>query len=278
MWKWNKNLPEGSFARCSNGHQIHYLDQGAGEVIVFLHGSGPGASGYSNFKGNFPAFVEAGYRCLVLDLIGYGFSDKPVDCDYTLDFFVDCVIQTLDVIGVDKFSLVGNSLGGAISLGLTLRFPKRVEKLVLMAPGGLSEMKDYQDMPGMKKMFHVFQNSEQVTSDIMRDLFASSLMYDPKYANQELVAERMQIMEIMNAHVIATMQIPVLTPRLKEIQNNTLTFWGVDEKMMPESGITALVKNMANLRLILVTKCGHWVMTEHQDMFNRTSLDFIKYG
>jgi len=69
-----------------------------------------------------------------------------------------------------------------------------------------------------------------------------------------------------------------LTSRLKEIQHETLVFWGADEKMMPESGITALTKNMANLRLMIVSKCGHWVMTEHKDMFNRTSLDFIKFG
>ena len=66
-------------------------------MVVFLHGSGPGASGYSNFKQNFPAFVEAGYRCLVIDLVD-GFSDKPEDLDYTLKFFVECVIQVLDKV------------------------------------------------------------------------------------------------------------------------------------------------------------------------------------
>ena len=48
-------LPEGKYANCANGYNIHYLDEGEGEVVVFLHGSGPGASGYSNFKGNYPA-------------------------------------------------------------------------------------------------------------------------------------------------------------------------------------------------------------------------------
>ena len=142
-------LPEGNYADCANGYRIHYLDEGQGEAVVFLHGSGPGASGYSNFKGNYPYLVQAGYRCIIVDHIGYGFSDKPDDVDHPLSFFVECIKQTLDVAGVSRCTLVGNSLGGAIALGLALDYPELVENLILMAPGGLSELSEYQQMPGM---------------------------------------------------------------------------------------------------------------------------------
>ncbi len=118
-------LPEGNYADCANGLRMHYLDESLDEsldksldespsatdreVVVFLHGSGPGASGHSNFKGNYPALVAAGYRCIIPDLVGYGFSDKPTDRDHPLALFVECVKQTLDVAGVEKCTLVGNS-------------------------------------------------------------------------------------------------------------------------------------------------------------------------
>ncbi len=273
-------LPEGHYADCANGQRIHYLDEGAatGEVVVYLHGSGPGASGYSNFKGNYPSLVAAGYRCIIPDLVGYGFSDKPTDVDHPLSFFVECIRQTLDCAGVDRCTVIGNSLGGAVALGLALDDPQRVDKLILMAPGGLSELPEYQAMPGMQKVFKVFGSGEPVTPEVMKDLFATGLMHDPKYATDDLVAERMQIMQIMNGHVMATMSVPVLTDRLQEIQCPVLAFWGLDEKMMPENGIMALARNTPHLRLILVSECGHWVMVEHEDMFNRACLDFISHG
>lgn len=273
-------LPEGRYANCANGHRIHYLDEGAADapVVVFLHGSGPGASGYSNFKGNYPCLVKAGYRCIIPDLIGYGFSDKPTDVDHPLSFFVECVQQALHCAGVERCTVIGNSLGGAIALGLALDHPALVEKLVLMAPGGLSELPEYQAMPGMQNMFSVFGSGESVTPAVMKDLFATGLLHDPKHATDELVAERMQIMQIMNGHVMATMKVPVLTGRLPQLDCPVLGFWGLDEKMMPENGIMAMARNIRHLRLILVSECGHWVMVEHAGMFNRTCLDFLEHG
>jgi 4,5:9,10-diseco-3-hydroxy-5,9,17-trioxoandrosta-1(10),2-diene-4-oate hydrolase len=271
-------LPEGNYADCANGYRMHYLDEGQGEVVVFLHGSGPGASGHSNFKGNYSALVSAGYRCVVPDIVGYGFSDKPNDVEHPLSFLVECMKQTLDCAGVESCTIVGNSLGGAIAIGLALEYPELVTKLILMAPGGLSELSAYQQMPGMQKVFEVFGSGEPVTAAVMKELFAVSLMHNPDFATDELVAERMQIMQIMNGHVMATMSVPVLTDRLMEIQCPVLAFWGMNERMMPEEGIAALSHNVKHLELVLLTECGHWVMVEHEALFNRRCLDFLQHG
>jgi 4,5:9,10-diseco-3-hydroxy-5,9,17-trioxoandrosta-1(10),2-diene-4-oate hydrolase len=255
---------------------MHYIDRGEGPVVVFLHGSGPGASGHSNFKGNYPWLAEQGFRCIVPDLVGFGFSDKPDDVEYPLSFFVECVKQTLDVAGVDSCAVVGNSLGGAVAIGLALEYPQLVDRLILMAPGGLSEMEEYGQMPGMQKMFQVYGSGEPVTHEVMKDLFAFGLMHDPRHATDQLVSERLQIMQEMNGQVMSTMKIPVLTESLRELQCPVLGFWGTNERMMPDSGILNFAKNCSNLKLILVSECGHWVMVEHEEMFNNECLAFLR--
>ena len=271
----NGVLPEEQYADCANGYRIHYIDVGAGPAVVFLHGSGPGASGHSNFKGNYPWLAQRGYRCIVPDLIGFGFSDKPDDVDHPLSFFVECIKQTLDVIGIEACCLVGNSLGGAVAIGLALEYPELVKKLILMAPGGMSSREEYLQMPGMQKMFEVYGAGEPITHSVMKELFTFGLTHDPKFTTDELVAERLQIMAAMNGHVMMTMDIPNLAERLAELSCPVLAFWGTNDRMMPDSGIMALVRHCSQLKFIILSECGHWVMVEYADMFNDECLSFL---
>lgn len=270
-----KPLPEGHYIDCANGQRIHYLDVGEGPVVVFLHGSGPGASGHSNFKGNYPIWAQRGYRCIVPDLVGFGYSDKPDDVEYPLEFFVECLKQTLDAIGVTHCALVGNSLGGAVGIGLALAHPEMVDKLILMAPGGMSEREAYLQMPGMQKMFEVYFSEEPINASSMRALFEFGLVHDPRHITDELIAERLHVMELMNSQVMLTMAIPDLSQRLSELQCPVLVFWGADDQMMPDSGILALANHCGDMKMIVLSECGHWAMVEYEALFNRECLHFL---
>lgn len=272
----SKPLPEGRYAQCPNGQRIHYLDQGDGPVVVFLHGSGPGASGHSNFQGNYPDFVARGYRCLVPDLVGFGYSDKPDDVEYPLAFFVECLKQTLDSAGVTRCTVVGNSLGGAVALGLALAHPELVTGLILMAPGGMSQREEYMQMPAMQRMFEIYMSEGGLTSKKMRELFEFGLVYDPRHVTDELIAQRMHIMALMNIQVMATMDIPYLPERLPELQCPVLTFWGANDQMMPDSGLLAVAKHCPNMKMIVLSECGHWAMVEYQALFNLECLKFLE--
>jgi 4,5:9,10-diseco-3-hydroxy-5,9,17-trioxoandrosta-1(10),2-diene-4-oate hydrolase len=267
-------IPEGHYANLPNGYRMHYLDEGIGPVVVFLHGSGSGASGYSNFKQNYPYLVDQGYRCIIPDHIGYGYSDKPDDVSYPLDFFVECIKQTLDVIGVSECALVGNSLGGAIALKIALDYPELVTKLVLMAPGGIEEQANYFTMPGMQVMKEVFTEAG-VNRQSLKAFIEGALVHDKSVVNDALIDERFAIFQTQNMQVINTMTVPNMTDRLGEIGCPALVFWGLNEKMMPETGIMTLAKGLPDVKVILVSNCGHWVMVEHEAMFNSTTADFL---
>lgn len=271
-----EGLPEGKYAKLANGRTIHYLDQGSGPVVVFLHGSGSGASGHSNFKFNYPFLAENGYRVIVPDLIGYGYSDKPEDVDYHIDFFVECVKQTLDSIGIDKVTLIGNSLGGAIAIRYALTYPDQVEKLNLMAPGGIEDQPSYFTMPGMQIMKEVFTGGQN--KDSLEQFIRRGLVYDDSVVDEQLVNERWGIFQQQNTKVITSMVVPNMEDQLGELRCPIIAFWGANENMMPETGIAKLTKKCKNIRLTIVSECGHWVMVEHKDLFNRMTLDFLQHG
>ncbi len=276
-------VPTGLFASLANGYRIHYHDRRPPEghargTVVFLHGSGNGACGHSNFKGNIQPLVDAGYRVIVPDLIGFGYSDKPSDVEYHLDLFIACVKQMLDAIGVERCTLVGNSLGGAVALGFALAHHDRLDRLVLMAPGGLNDLPDYLAMPGMQAMFALYGSGTPVTQTQLKQFFSDSFVVDPSVVTDELVHERYELAKTQSPQAIKTLKVPNMSERLGEISCQTLTLWGLNEKMMPDSGILRLGKGLKNGRMVLVPNCGHWVMIEHRELFNRMVRDFLENG
>jgi 4,5:9,10-diseco-3-hydroxy-5,9,17-trioxoandrosta-1(10),2-diene-4-oate hydrolase len=271
-----KAVPEGKFADIFGGLRIHYHEAGQGKPLLFLHGSGPGASGWSNFRRNYPYFAERGYRVIVPDTIGYGYSSKPEDVDYTLDFLVGAVKKFLDAIGVEKCAVIGNSHGGAMSMKLALDHPQLVERLVLMAPGGLETRETYMEMAGIKTMMKVFFK-EGITRESMRKVFELQL-WDKKLVTDELLEERTQIANLQPKKVLSSMQVPNLSGELAKIQCPTFGLWGVDDQYCPVSGAMTIAKGVAGSRVLMLSQCGHWVMVEHCDVFNRLCLDFLNEG
>jgi 4,5:9,10-diseco-3-hydroxy-5,9,17-trioxoandrosta-1(10),2-diene-4-oate hydrolase len=267
-------IPGGRYAHTANGQTIHYVESGVGEPLVFIHGSGPGASGYGNFKGNYPWFAEQGFRTIVPDLPGYGLSSKPPDVEYVLDFFVGTLAGFLDAIDVQRCVLIGNSLGGAIALQYALNRPHAVSKLILMGPGGLEEREVYFRMEGIQRMMTDFA-AGVLDAQGMRRLL-SILVYDSRHVTDELVAERVQVCTTQPKAVLATMRVPNLSERLAEVRCPILGFWGVNDKFCPATGSAKILERCPDARFVLLNRCGHWVMVEHSGLFNRTCLDFLR--
>lgn len=269
-------IPLDRFVELDSGLRLHYLDVGEGPVVVWLHGSGPGASGYSNFKGNYPAFAAAGFRNIVLDLPGFGRSDKPADVHYNLDFFVASLHGLLQKIGVTKCTLLGNSLGGAIALGQALAHPDTVERLILMAPGGVEERETYFRMEGIVRMVETFAKGPMGPVE-MRHVM-SLQVFDPSMLDDAIINERSAIAPLQPANLFSTMMVPNMTARLHEIKAPIFGFWGTDDKFNPHTGALKVIENAPSARMILLNRCGHWVQVEHSDLFNRSCIDFLTKG
>jgi len=270
-------VPEGKYVAIGDGLQVHFHEQGSGDAVLFLHGSGPGASGWSNFRRNYPAFADAGFRALVPDTLGYGYSSKPDNLDYELDFLVGGVERFLKALGVASCSVVGNSHGGAMAIRLARRRPDLVTKLVLMAPGGLEERETYMKMEGIRTMMKVFLAPEGITREGMRRVFGLQL-FDPGVLTEEILDERCAIAPLQPKRVLTSMQVPNLVPDLAELRCPVFALWGVNDKFCPMSGAVTIATQCKGSRVMLLNGCGHWVMVEHTAIFNRLSIDFLREG
>lgn len=276
----NAILPEEHYVDLSKAMRLHYLDFKPGTPssrgdVIFIHGSGPGASGWSNFQFNIDAFTEAGYRVLVIDLPGYGFTSKPQDAQYTLDFFVGYLKEFVDSLDLQQCILIGNSLGGAIATGFTLQYPQQVSQLILMATGGLEEREVYFQTEGIQAMTQYPMGSPEFTKEVLRKLLGL-LVFDNKHVTDELLEQRWHILQQQNPQAIVSMVIPNLTERLGEIRCPVLGFWGADDKFCPISGARTLIDNCQDAKVNMLTQCGHWVMVEYADYFNQQCLSFLE--
>jgi 4,5:9,10-diseco-3-hydroxy-5,9,17-trioxoandrosta-1(10),2-diene-4-oate hydrolase len=268
-------VPEGWYVDIGDQLRIHYHAEGNGFPVVFLHGSGPGASGWSNFRRNFPEFARAGFRAVVPDTLGFGYSSKPDDIDYTLDFLVAALRRFLDTLGVNRCAVVGNSHGGALAIKLALDDPGRVERLVLMAPGGLEERAVYMKMPGIRAMMKAFLGEGELTRESLRGVFELQL-HDRELVTDEILQERLEIARLMPKRVMSSLSVPHLAPQLGKLECPVFALWGMQDQFCPPSGALAIAQSCPQARVLLLTQCGHWVMVEKAALFNRLCIDFLK--
>jgi len=269
-------VPEGKYADVGNGITMHYHEAGSGDrgVILFLHGSGPGASGWSNFKGNYPFLAEHGFRTIVPDMMGYGYSTKPEEGAFSLDDVAAQFKALLDALGVDRATLVGNSQGGAIAIAMALNYPELVGQLVLMAPGGIEARETYMEMEGIKAMIRDLYN-EGISKETMRKVFTLQL-HDESKITDEVIEERYQVAMTQHKDNIARIRTTNQAERLSEIQCPVLCFWGANDKFCPSTGASKIAANCPNSRTMLIANCGHWVMVEYPKLFNELTLKFVQ--
>lgn len=263
--------------RVNGGYDIQIAEAGnkSDPAVVFIHGSGPGASGASNFRQNIDAFVGAGYRVILPDLIGYGASSKPEGIDYTLQLFTDTLYEALQAHGITSANLVGNSLGGGIALQMTLDHPEFAKNLVLMAPGCVAEREAYFVMPGIAKMVSNFGGPD-FNLDEQRRLVGN--LVHPDFAPNipdTLVQERFEVARTQPKDVIVRMRTPDLSPRLGEIDKPIFVLWGLNDDFCPEAHARLFLDKCRDVRAITFARTGHWVQVERAAEFNRYAIDFL---
>lgn len=266
--------------RAGGTYELHYHEAGDGPVLVLLHGSGPGVSGWSNFRGNLPMLSKT-FRVIIPDLPGFGLSALPsLDRAYPR-IAADAVVELLDLLGVERASFLGNSMGGYVASELALAHSQRVERLVLMGPGGLAANTFGPDPSEGARRLGEFMASPSREGMLA---WVDTMVANKAVVDDELIDERMANASkpgaVESAIAIFTSlakhpeEVP-LWARASKITMPTLITWGRDDRMLPfESGLFAF-RRMPNVELHVFSGCGHWAQVERKDDFERVVTEFV---
>jgi 4,5:9,10-diseco-3-hydroxy-5,9,17-trioxoandrosta-1(10),2-diene-4-oate hydrolase len=274
------DLPETHFVESPLG-RVAYHEAGSGPCVILIHGGGPGAYGYSNFRKNFTPLAEKGFRTVIIDLPGFGQSDHRVSSDGGLfTAAAEATLELIDHLGVSKASIVGNSLGGGTALRVALDHPDRVDRLILMGPGGSLPATSTFPSEGLLRML-TFYDGEGPTIEKL-DKVIDLLVFDRSTVSRELIEERFK-----TATLPQTMANPPLRGQahnrrnelwredLENLEHPTLLIWGREDKVLPLDMSFILLKRIPNAEMHVFPKCGHWAQWEKADEFNELVANFL---
>ena len=251
------------------GMKIHYLEAGNGPTVILLHGLGADTSIWAPTIGP----LAQHYRVIVPDQIGFGRSDKPL-INYRIATLVDFLDGFYQALGIERASLVGNSLGGAAAASFALAHPQKVDRLILVASGGYALPKDadpaafYALNPstraGMKQVLQaVFYDKERFVSDAgATDIFAKKLAGGDGYAVQKFLESYIRGEDLLDG-------------RLAAIGAPTLLVWGREDALTPLALGERFKKEIARAELVVLDKCGHLPQIEQAERFNAAVLKFL---
>jgi 4,5:9,10-diseco-3-hydroxy-5,9,17-trioxoandrosta-1(10),2-diene-4-oate hydrolase len=269
------------------GKPIFVAETGSGPAVVMLHGGGPGASGVSNYSRNIDALAQD-FRVIVPDMPGYGRSTKGVDQSNPFGHLADMIRGLLDELGLATAHLIGNSYGGTAALRLALDTPHRVDKLVLMGPGGIGTTRAV-PTAGLNSLL-AYYGGDGPSREKLETFIRKYLVYDGASVPDDLVDLRYAAS--IDPEVVA--DPPLRRPsgptalrtlwrmdltrdrRLKHLQTPTLVLWGRDDKVNRPEGGPMLVNLMPNAELVMTSRTGHWMQWERADLFNRLVNDFLR--
>jgi pimeloyl-ACP methyl ester carboxylesterase len=259
-----------------NGHDVAYHDVGDGTPVVFLHGSGPGVTGWANFGNN----VEHlhGIRSIVMDQPGFGASgrDEVYERNY-LDISADAVVGLLDALGLEQAGIVGNSMGGDVAVTVTLNHPARISKMLLNGPGGTGvPILGPSPSEGILRLMDFYMDP---TRERLVD-WLKTMVFDQRVLTEELIESRFAaatspgaVKNLQDAY--ATFYNPALTgdvplwAKVHKIRQPTLICWGRDDRVAPVEGALLPARRMPKCDLRIYSRCGHWVQVERKADFER---------
>jgi len=256
------------------GMPLHYKDEGSGPPLVLIHGTG---SSLHTWDGWCEELVSQ-FRVVRLDLPGYGLTGPHPDGDYRVDWYVDFLARWMDAMQIPRCHLAGNSLGGHIAWRFALRYPDRVDKLVLIDasgyPGPVPMIFKLMRTPVIgrilvrctpnwlyrRQLEQVYADDQKITPELVRR-YAHLIRRE---GNRDAMFRRFH-----SDHTL-------IYERIEEIRHPTLILWGAKDTWVPPAHGKRFQRDLDNGHLILYPNLGHVPMEEDPSQTVKDMLEFLQ--
>jgi pimeloyl-ACP methyl ester carboxylesterase len=270
-----------------NNSKISYIDEGVGETILFLHGLGGNAS---HWKKNIQSLSKI-FRCIAIDLPGYGGSDfifKPTD-SLQLTTYTNIIAGFINKLALRKIALIGHSMGAQIAILSALQYPVLFDKLILIAPAGFETFTDTETM--LLKKFAAPDFYKKQDSTAIANAFRMNFYQVPEGMDQ-LVQERLKLKncEAFDNYCknislgVQGMLHEKVRDRLDQLTIETMVIFGDKDALIPNrilhptlttANIAAVTQNIKNARLATIPEAGHLVQFEKPKEVNTIITQFL---
>lgn len=267
-----------------NGVKVHYKTYGQGEpVFLLLHGFG--ASLFSWHEVTAP-LAEMG-TVIAYDRPAFGLTERPLEWEgespYSQDSQVELVIGLMDALGVEQAILVGNSAGGTISMLTALKYPQRVQSLILVGPavyaggGAPAWIRPLLGTPQMRHLGPLVARQIQTRGPELVKL----AWHDPTKITPEIMEGYQKPLRIDNWdkalwELTVSSRESGIAERLSEFDLPVLVITGDDDRIVPTEQSLQLAKEIPNAQLAVIPQCGHVPHEECPDVFMQAVTDFLE--
>lgn len=274
-------MPADQFVQV-NGLRTRYWSAGEmGRPLLLVHGAGASLDyWYRNIHA-----LAAHHRVYALDWVGSGQSEKPSGT-YSYDDLTEFIVQFMDAVSLSSVNLLGTSVGGILAIKLAARWPRRVEKLVLVGSAGLGKklslgmrlstmpfVGEILNRPGRATAKFLIRqcahNSDAFLTEDFIGLVARNIPLDV------LQFQLRTFRTAANAWGMKSDCLKTIKDMLPTITAPTLVIWGQQDLVTPMSGAEVAIREIPNASFHLFSGCGHWPYLEYADEFNQVILSFL---
>lgn len=250
------------------GENLHYIDEGHGDVIVFAHGTPEWSFGYRDLiKG-----LRSKFRCIAIDMLGFGLSDKSPDADYTCQAHASRLEKIITKLQLKNIAIVANDFGGGIAMSYAINHPENIKAIILFNTWMWS-LKNDKHYSGPAKVVNswfgkfMYLSINAPVNIIMPSAYGNKKLLTPivhsHYKNALPKGERIAAFRFAKELINASDWWQSLWEKSALLNDKKiLFFWGMKDKFIPPKELTRWQQKFPNAKTIVFDDAGHFVQEE----------------